>query len=228
MFKFIFFALVLIFISERSKSQILRSKSFDSNSVIKDSSGKIIPYNIWNGLMSSGDYYIINRKLSNSEDTSWILVKLSDEEQERKAKRYKPQQCPFFQIGQGIDIKMKDINGNSYDKKNLDGKIVVIWFWYIDEFSNYSFAPLNRLVDSFTHITNVIFLSVCIQDKPSLLSLLQNNIVKFNMVANGKPIAEQLGINRYPAYLIVDKTGKIYYQTCGMSTSTIYWLKKSI
>jgi hypothetical protein len=53
-------------------------------------------------------------------------------------------------------------------------------------------------------------------------------VAKFNIISDGKAIADQLGISTYPVYIILDKTEKIYYQSCGMGTSTIYWMKKAI
>ena len=225
--KLIPFSFIVIWISIETSSQVVRTNSYDQNSTIKDSAGTIIPYKIWSCLMSSGDY-IIKQKPIASGDTTATLVKLTYQIQQRMAKNFKPKECPFVNLGQEVKIDVTDINQNYYNAKKLEGKIAVIWFWQISECSSYSLQPMNNLVDTFKNNSDVLFLSICLDDKSSINHFLKDFEAKFSIIPDGRTIADQLGITTYPVYIILDKTEKIYYQTCGMGTSTIYWMKKSI
>ena len=225
--KLIPIAIIMIFISIGTRSQVARTNSYDQNSIIKDSTGSIIPYKIWSCLMSSGDYVIMQKPIE-SGDTTATLIKLTNQAHQRMAKNYKPYECPFLHLSQEFQIDLRDINQNYYNGKKLQGKIVVIWFWNILECSSYSLQPMNNLVDTFKNNSDVLFLSICLDDKSSINHFLKDFEAKFSIIPDGRTIADQLGITTYPVYIILDKTEKIYYQTCGMGTSTIYWMKKSI
>jgi hypothetical protein len=220
-------AIIMICISIKARPQTVRTNSYDQNSIIKDSSGSIIPFKIWSCLMSSGDY-IIQQKPIESGDTTARLIKLTYQVQQRMAKNYKPYECPFLHLGQQVQIDTRDINHNYYDTKNLLGKIVVIWFWHISECSSYSLKPMNNLVDTFSNNSEIVFLSICLDDKSSINQFLKEFEAKFNIVPDGIAIADRMGIGSNSAFIILDKSEKIYYQSCGMGTSTIYWMKKAI
>jgi hypothetical protein len=225
--KFISIFCFLICLSLAAKTQIRTSYVYDKNSKITDSSGTVIPYLEWQGLMSTGDY-MIKRKINAPGDTALVLGRLTYREQQRMASFFEPMKCPFLYNGESINFGATDIHGNYFDMSNLGGKVVVMWFWFMDDISGYSFPPFNRLVDTFANNSNVVFLSFCLDSQQSLNSLLKNNPIKFNLFTDSKPTADLLDIKTFPVFMIVDQTGKLRYQSCAMHTSIFFWLKTSI
>jgi hypothetical protein len=89
---------------------------------------------------------------------------------------------------------------------------------------------LNQLVDSFTATAadKVVFLAIALDDKASLEQFLKRVPFRYNIIDNGKFIAQQYGIQGFPTHVVVDASGKVYFHTVGLAPNTVYWLKRSV
>ncbi len=52
--------------------------------------------------------------------------------------------------------------------------------------------------------------------------------VGYPVLLNGKSVAEKYGVSGFPAFFIIDKTGKIIYAQAGYSTTTHSEVEKII
>ncbi|MFL5811823.1 MAG: TlpA family protein disulfide reductase [Flavisolibacter sp.] len=199
------------------------------NSVVKDSAGVVYPPQIWKGLLQNG--YTL--KMVNPQDvnTEFIIYKLPEKQWiERLEKMARPRESTVFKTGEIFHgFKTTDINGKKIDLKNLEGKIIVLNFWFINCAPCRSEIPeLNKLVDSFVTNEKVIFLAVALDAKPDLNSFLKRTPFNYDIIDNGRFITEQYGIKSFPTHVIIDTEKKVYFHTMGLAPNTVFWLKKSI
>ena len=78
---------------------------------------------------------------------------------------------------------------------------------------------LNRLVDSFHGDTNVVFLSIALDDEAALARNAQRTESKFKIVPNGDAICAKLGVTGYPTHIIISRDGKTLGYELGGSES---------
>ena len=102
-------------------------------STVKDSVGKSYTYTDWLAKLTSGEYDIKPVNPDNNE-TSFLLVRLSKEEQKRRLETApKPTESNAFRSKKKIDaFSEKDMRGLRIDSKELKGKIVVLNFWFMN------------------------------------------------------------------------------------------------
>lgn len=201
----------------------------DENSVVKDSSGTVYPYGIWQPLLQKG--YVLKPVDPKNAQTEFLLVKLTEEQQAaRMEKMGRPRESDYFKTGEKITLfNTSDIDGNKLNLKNLQGKILVLNFWFVDcSPCRHEIPELNKLVDSFKTNDKVMFIAVALDNKASLQEFLSRFPFKYTIVDNGRFITDRYGIRSYPTHLIVDAEGKVYFHTTGLGPNTISWIRKSI
>ena len=223
------FILAIIFLCAcaGTNAQIKRAQ-LTENSIVKDSSGKVYPIDIWEPMLMKG--YSLKPVNSKKADTEWIIYKKSDEELELMYKKNKPRGSTSFKKGEKFSsFKATDINGNEIDIKALQGKIIVMNFWFIDcQPCRLEIPELNELADSFKNNNKVVFIAVGLDKKSSIEKFLKIFPFKYSIIENGQSIADQYRIGSYPTNVVVDTEQKVYFHTSGLGATTIYWIRKSI
>ena len=124
--KILIFAISFFVVAQDStKNKFVQRKSIKitKETVVTDSAGQILPYNIWSALKNTGEYYIKPIDPDN-EKTSFILYKLSEKDKQRNLvnidKMPKPAESKFFKTGESFSkIKTTDMHGNKINTKNL-------------------------------------------------------------------------------------------------------------
>lgn len=218
---------VFAFIS--SFSQTNKSFRLSENTVVKDSSGTVYPYAIWQALLMKG--YILKPVDPKKTDTEFLLVKLTEKQNaERLEKMPKPRESSFFKTGQKItSFKTTDMDGNKIDLKKLEGKIVVLNFWFINcHPCRVEIPDLNKMVDSFKTNDKLVFIAIALDDKSSLKSFLEKMPFNYTIIDEGRFIADKYGVRSYPTHVILNTDGKVYFHTTGLGLNTVHWLEKSI
>ena len=206
-----------------------KSIQLDENTVVKDSAGTKYPYEIWKALLMHG--YVLKPVDPKNANTEFLLVQLSEKQQaERLEKMAKPRESSFFKTGEKIgSFKTKDMNGNKIDLKALEGKIVVLNFWFIGcQPCRREIPDLNKLVDSFKTNDKLVFIAIALDDRSSLKDFLEKTPFNYAIIDGGRFIADKYGVRSYPTHVILNTDGKVYFHTTGLSTNTVYWLNKSI
>lgn len=202
----------------------------DENTVIKDTSGNIIPYVVWKSLLGKPNYALKPETLGDP-NTAYFIRRLSEQEVEaRLQKMPKPRESSYFITGKKTSLfNARDLNGNKLDLKNLKGKVVVLNFWFINcQPCRMEIPELNNLVDSLAINENVVFAAVALDGKSELNTFLKTFPFKYNIVSDGRWIADMYGIQTYPTHVVIDTEGKVYFHTTGLAPNTVYWIKKSI
>jgi len=202
----------------------------DEKSIVKDSSGTVYPYAVWQALLMKGDYSIKAEDPKNGH-TAFLLVHLSDAQKQARPERMeKPRESKFFTTGKEISLfNTRDIDNNKLNLKEAKGNIIVLNFWFINCGPCRKEIPdLNALVDSFQTNEKVVFVAVALDKKTDLQNFLEKMHFKYKIVDDGRFIADQYGIHLYPTHVIVDTEGKVYFHTSGLALNTVHWIKKSI
>jgi len=223
----LFFFLLLFVVNCPTSAQTKIQLS--EKSVVKDSSGTVYPYAIWQALLSKG--YTIKTVDPKNPDTEFLLVKLTDQQIEDRIKKApKPRESPYFTVGEKLSLfKTTDLNKNKIDLRDSTGKIIVLNFWFVDcPPCKREIPELNELVESFKNNKDVLFYAVALDDRSRLKDFLKTMPFHYNIIDDGKFIASKYSIKSYPTHVIIDKEGKVYFHTVGLAVNTVHWLKKSI
>jgi thiol-disulfide isomerase/thioredoxin len=199
-------------------------------SIVKDSAGKSYVYADWMAMLTSGEYNIKPINPGNSE-TDFVLTKLSKEEQKRRLEAApKPIESNGFRNKKKIDaFSEKDMKGLRIDSKELKGKIVVLNFWFINcPPCRHERPYLNQLVKEYAADSNIVFVAIALDDKRQLETFLKENPFSYRVIPNGGGIAKDNDVDQYPTHVILDKEGKIIFNTVSYNAVTGYWLRKTI
>lgn len=215
--------------STSGKAEIYRAK-LSPASIIKDSSGKIFPEDVWKKLLMTG-YYSIKPENPGKENSDYIIIRLTEEERVKRISSARPKQSKSdFKAGEKPEnFSAKDINGVKYKLNDLAGKVVVLNFWFINcSPCRAEILELNKLVKEYHDSANVVFLAIALDDKADIKEFMAKEPFNYNIIAGGKSVADQYRISAYPTHAVIDKEGKVCFHTQGSSAGTIYWLRKSI
>lgn len=198
-------------------------------STVRDEAGKTYTYNEWLHMLSTGNYDI--RPNDKENPPSYVLIKLSPEEVKRKLESApKPNESKAFAGKKKIEaFTATDMDGKYFDTKALKGKIVVINFWFIRCPPCRMERPfLNELVDEYAKDSNVVFIAVSLDPKAQLESFLKDYPFKYHVIPEGRNIAAANKVEQYPTHVILDKEGKIAFNSVSYNAVTGYWMRKTI
>ncbi|MBL0883179.1 MAG: TlpA family protein disulfide reductase [Chitinophagaceae bacterium] len=221
------FAFACLLLSAQSPSSKV---TLNASSVVKDSSGMIYPFAIWQKLLQTGEYSV--RMMDpNANPIEFLLFRLNENEKAaRDSKAPKPQESRFFRTGNAISsAKLVTMDGKKYVLKDLKGKVVVLNFWFINcPPCRMEIPHLNTMVEFYKDREDVIFLAVALDQSYELKEFLKDMPFQYGIVDGGSYVASQYGINLFPTHVVLDKEGKVAFHTSGYGTGTVPWLKKAI
>jgi len=199
-------------------------------SVVKDSSGTVYPASVWRPLLATGKYNL-RFLVPNNKDSGFLLVRLSEEEQKKRFDNLpKPRESPYFTTGKKpLGFSGKDINGNKYKLKDLEGKVVVLNFWFVAcGPCRIEIPELNKLADEYKDSSNVVFLAVALDPTREVEKFLEKTPFHYNIISDGRYISSIYRITGYPTHAVIDKTGKVIFHSTGYGVATLPWLRKTI
>ncbi|HQU56495.1 MAG: TlpA disulfide reductase family protein [Chitinophagaceae bacterium] len=204
--------------------KVLRSSKF------KDESGKKYDYTEMTLEMMGGEYELlpIDEK---KPGKGFLISRISKEETLRRAMAApKPAESKYFKTGKKFkDFGAYDINGNWINTKKLRGKVIVLNFWFTTCPPCQKERPyLNKIVDTYRKDSNVVFYAIALDSEKRLIPYMQQHFFKYDIIPNGREVADSYGIHSYPLQCIIDKEGKIVFHTVSYYYVTDYWMRKTI
>ncbi|MFA6084153.1 TlpA family protein disulfide reductase [Mucilaginibacter sp.] len=207
-----------------------RARKIDERSIVKDSAGRVLPYSEWQKMLSSANYVL---KTENPQDTNstFKLVRLTTEQREGMLSRMTPpNESGFFTNGQKIEtFKAWDIDNNKFDLKALEGKVVVLNFWFINcPPCRKEIPELNELVAKYASNPDVVFIAIALDDKADIKKFIKTSPYNYHLVPIGSKYADRYGVNLFPTNVVLDKTGAVKFNSSGLTMNTPYWIKKTI
>ena len=145
-------------------------------------------------------------------------------------KAFKPLESRYLKTGNKFPkIKTTDIYGNKINTKSLLGKIIVINYWFINCGQCRAEIPfLNKIVDKFKNDSSIVFISIALDEEYQLKEFIKSNPFKYQIIDKGQFLTDKSQIKAFPTNVVVDKKGRVYYNSTGFSPSTPIWIEKSI
>ncbi|MDB5090102.1 MAG: Peroxiredoxin, partial [Mucilaginibacter sp.] len=216
---FLFIALIAFTLATNAQvsNSITRGPhKVDSNSVVKDSAGVRYSYADWRKLIVTGNYRLKVINPGRDSTVEFTLVKIDEETKARiRSMRPKPDESGYIKNGEKLELfSAKDIEGYKIRPKDLEGKVVVLNFWFIkcppcqDEI-----PELNKIALSYANNPNIVFIAVALDEKDDLKKFLKDNPFAYHIVDDGREIASSYEIKTYPTSIILDKEGKVKLHT---------------
>lgn len=212
-------ALIFVFVvlmSGVSYSQVLlRQVKF----IYKDKdSGKILSDEDFNRLRGAYQFHKTMKSKDGGLDTMLISIpnpsfKTVEEIRNEKFAKLKGNKAPEF--------KSIDIHGNSWNSAELEGKVVVLNFWFVACSPCIAEMPyLNKLVENFQS-EEVVFLAFATDTEERVAQFFARKPFDYKLIPNSKPIADQFFVTQYPTHLIIDKQGIVRFNKVGFDEEGI-------
>ena len=220
----LFFALAAHAQTDSVKSK----KHANKNSIVRDSAGMVYPYVVWRKMVSSGDYRL---KAVDPNNDDYIIRKLDSAQKEKRlAKMPKPPESSVFTDGEKItSFTARDIDGNKLKLKDLEGKVVVLNFWFIGcPPCRKEIPELNKIAMDYANDPNVVFIAVGLDMRGEIKQFIKTSPLAYHIVDDGRSYADQYGIHLFPTNVVLDKEGKVKFHSVGYAKNTPYWIKKTI
>jgi len=108
-------------------------------------------------------------------------------------------------------FSFRDVNGVEYNNENTKGKTIVFKCWFIAcKPCVAEFPELNEFVAKYKSRSDVLFISLAMDSKDSLISFLKTKTFSYAVVPEQEElVVKTLKITGFPTHLIVDKNGII-------------------
>jgi thiol-disulfide isomerase/thioredoxin len=128
-------------------------------------------------------------------------------------KQFAHEQLVFYQMEGHLLPKFNftTIDNVNNTSENTKGKILLIKCWFISCKPCIQEMPeLNKLVEKYKNETDIIFLSLAIDNKMQLKDFLKKTQFDYQTVANqDNYMSEKLNVVGYPTHLLVNKEGQV-------------------
>lgn len=240
------------------RQTVTHTFEFNEKTIVKDSTGKRYTYQEWNKLVAKQKDLFLWPDNLDDPHTSFTIVKKAPGEtnshtvvrkiddvpaaqqrqsptpQERMdqymASLPKPRESEQFTTGEEIEpFSAHDLNDNKIKLKDLRGKVVVLNFWFIGCPACMQEIPeLNKLVDNYKNNSDVVFLAIALDVGYKLKDFLKTTPFNYDIINDGRFIANTYKIQLYPTSVILNKEGKVAFHTVGFAANSPYWMKKTI
>lgn len=121
-----------------------------------------------------------------------------------------------------------DLEGNRYTQEELEGKIVVLNFWFVQCKPCVMEMPeLNELVEKYRD-EDVVFLAFALNGEQELQAFLRKKAFDYRIIPDSRDVAEQYFVEGFPTHLVINQAGEVAYRTMGLSPFTVSTVDKEI
>jgi thiol-disulfide isomerase/thioredoxin len=203
----------------------------DQNAQVRDANGMEYPYAVWRNLSATGKYSFKLIDGKNPEAPIFMIFELSPQEIEaRKERMPKPMASNAFKDGDDFKyFSFRDTDNQKFKVEDLKGKVLVVNFWFINCPPCRAEIPdLNEMVEQYKDNKDVIFVAVGLDPWFDLKEYLVKQPFKYHLVTDGRYYATEQNVNNYPTNVVVDRNGKVAFQSMGGSPATTLWMKRAI
>lgn len=219
-------------LTKASKIELSKKKiAFDGETIpVYNLEGKRIRGQEMMQAMMSGKY-IPEFYLDDKKEIKIISLRLATEEEQKHIKKAQQRMTKKGEnVGEkAADFTVTSLDGTTYKLSELRGKTVVLNFWFVECKPCVMEIPeLNELVEKYKDNKNVIFLGLATNKKAQLETFLKKQAFEYHIVPETRKVAGSYGVTGYPTHIVIGKTGKITFETTGLSSMTVHNLEKAI
>ncbi|NIJ43813.1 thiol-disulfide isomerase/thioredoxin [Wenyingzhuangia heitensis] len=114
------------------------------------------------------------------------------------------------------EFKVNTLKGRTHASKKLLKNVVVLNFWFTTCPPCKSEIPkLNQLQEKYKSNKKVKFIAIALDNKERIQKFIAKNPLYYDLVEQGRWLAKEFGVTRYPTNIIIDKKGKIQFFETG-------------
>jgi peroxiredoxin len=216
------YLLVLIFCTSfefAQNTRTLKSYKEDKSTIVKDSTGKVLTADEWFSKVQSNEYTIEVISPEGVEPREFRL-RVATSEEKRMAQLNSEKRGPItlagFTTGKPIlDFSVTDINGKVHTKESVQGKVLVLNFWYKDASPCKAEIPeLNKLVKKYKG-KKVVFLAPTYDPEFDVKEFLKKYPFDYTICTDVDQMIIDMKIGKYPTHVVVDQAGVVQFVTIG-------------
>ena len=142
------------------------------------------------------------------------------EEAKKEVKKMKGKPFP--------DFELTAMDGTTYSKEELEGKILVINFWFTRCTPCVQEMPeMNEMVEEFKD-EDIVFLAPTFDSDEQVNRFLSKRDFDYTIVPDVKDFCLELNVRSYPTHFIVNREGTIEKVIIGYNFMSIGTLRKSV
>jgi len=106
------------------------------------------------------------------------------------------------------DFRLKKLDGTEISLTSMQGKTIVLNFWFIGCQPCVAEMPLlNNVVNHYKDQPDVVFLAPAPDEKEKLISFLDKRIFIYQVLSSSDDLIKKLQINSFPTHMVVDSNG---------------------
>ena len=115
------------------------------------------------------------------------------------------------------DFTLTDLSGTSHTSESIKGKVVVINLWFTACAPCIHEMPeLNKIVDAYKEIEDVLFLAFALDPKPLVDEFLKKHKFDYNIIPESQEyITKKLNPPGYPTHIVLDKNLNVVFLFSG-------------
>lgn len=182
----------------------------NSSTIFKNAQGEVLSFEDFLEQTSGRDYEMNPVFNEDNELKEVILVKSSITE--RRAAASPESFANTIELIDHIppDFEGVDLQGKYYSTENLQGKVVVLKFWFkackpcVDEI-----PELNQLVANYRGNPEVVFLAPSLDKKNTVQSFIQRMPFAYSIIPEARKIAHSYNVPGYPTHVVINRFGKV-------------------
>jgi thiol-disulfide isomerase/thioredoxin len=184
-----------------------------------------------------GNYTVKAKKITYNNSLPESLFSLDGftiQTMEDYAKKSKEKEEKFReQRSRMIGIKAPNFSERSIKNKKLDSKklldqIIVYNFWFTTCPPCKAEIPkLNQLRDKYKD-KNIEFIAIALDPEYLIQEYIQKNPFNYDIIAEGRWIAEKFEISSYPTNIVVDKKGVVQFYEVGYKSDIVERMSNEI
>lgn len=126
------------------------------------------------------------------------------------------------------NFKETSIKNNLIDTKKLLDHIIVYNFWFTTCAPCKAEIPKLNLLREKYKDKNIQFVAIALDPEYKINEFIQKNPLNYNIIAEGRWLAEKFGINSYPTNIVVDKKGVVQFYEVGYKSDILERMSSTI
>lgn len=116
----------------------------------------------------------------------------------------------------------RSLKGKKISSKDMKGEITVMNFWFTTCVPCKKEIPsLNKLKEKYSDNNNVNFIAIALDTDYKLAAFLKKYRLDYDIVSEGRWLADKYGISSYPTNIVIDKKGIIQLYEIGYKSDII-------
>ncbi len=168
--------------------------------------------------------------VDNDKVVKLFLLRIASEQEKSQMIQYQEEGSLNNEfIGKpALPFSVTDLLGNAYSIDKLKGKLIVIYFWFVECKPCIMEMPdLNKLVEKYKN-ANVVFLGFANSNKDKVQRFLKASPFHYHIICDAQDVAAKYKIVSYPTHMIIDKNLNVAYASSGLNPTTISDIDKMI